>query len=94
MNANNERSKVTAAMLGICFVLALAVIGVGRSEAKQKKVLKQAVDAQGAPMFRVDPFWPKPLAQSLEHAAGDGPLCGTKEQPRLVLESRRERRRR
>ena len=61
MIVNNERSKVTAATLGICFVLALAVFCVARSEAKQKKALKQAVDAQGAPMFRVDPFWPKPL---------------------------------
>ena len=61
VNTKKERSKASALILGICFVLALAAISVGRSQAQQKQVLKQAVDAQGAPIFKVDPFWPQPL---------------------------------
>jgi hypothetical protein len=61
MNAKDERSKASGVTLGICCVVALAAFGVARSDAKQKRAIKQAVDAQGAPVFRVDPFWPKPL---------------------------------
>src|SRR5260221_9996661 len=50
----NEASAVT---LGFCCALALVALSAARSQAQKK----QAVDAQGAPMFRVDPFWPKPL---------------------------------
>src|SRR5260370_24103665 len=56
-----EQSKASAVTLGICCVLVIAANSVGRSQAQQKQSLKQAVDAQGAPIFRVDPFWPKPL---------------------------------
>jgi hypothetical protein len=61
VNAKNGRSKATGVILGSCFVLALAAFCAARSDAKQKRAIKQAVDAQGAPMFRVDPFWPKSL---------------------------------
>jgi hypothetical protein len=56
----NTTQKLSAT-LGICCVLALSTIWVGFSQARQKRPPKQAVDAQGAPVFRVDPFWPKPL---------------------------------
>ena len=45
-------------LLGILCVLALVVIAAGRPEAQAPG---QSVDENGAPMFRVDPFWPKPL---------------------------------
>src|SRR5215207_5287302 len=35
----------------------LATVGVGRAQV----VTGQAVDENGAPQYRVDPFWPKPL---------------------------------
>ena len=38
-------------------VLALASGSVGRAQV----IAGQAVDANGAPQYRVDPFWPKPL---------------------------------
>ena len=61
MNAKIDRGKLSAVIPGICLVVVLAAICVARSDAKQKQAPKQAVDAQGAPIFRVDPFWPKPL---------------------------------
>ncbi len=61
MNAKKERSNLLTRALGICFVLVLAVSFAGRSLARQKKALKEAMDANGAPIYRVDPFWPKPL---------------------------------
>jgi hypothetical protein len=61
VNRKKEGSKTFTVTLGICCVLALAAMFVARSEAKQKQAQKQAVDAQGAPIFRVDPFWPQPL---------------------------------
>ncbi len=59
-----KHRRFSAAVLGACLVVALAAISVGRLEAKKNNSSKtpaQAVDAQGAPMFKVDPFWPKPL---------------------------------
>jgi hypothetical protein len=47
-----EGNKTINVTLGICAVLALAAICVARSEAKQKQGQKQAVDAQGAPVFK------------------------------------------
>src|SRR5919112_148819 len=52
----------------LCAAAALTVIGC-RSEAPPNRAANrggaeqgvQAVDAQGAPLYRVDPFWPKPL---------------------------------
>jgi hypothetical protein len=61
MSTIKERSKAVAVTLGICGALALSAISVARSQAQQKPAQQQAVDAQGAPIFKVDPFWPKPL---------------------------------
>lgn len=58
----NERSKASAMTIAICSVLAIAAISGARLQAKRStKQPTQAVDANGAPMFKVDPFWPKPL---------------------------------
>src|ERR1700674_4892207 len=61
-----ERRRLSAGVLGICFLLAGAAISGGRLLAKSKtreqaQAPAQAVGANGAPMFKVDPFWPKPL---------------------------------
>ena len=66
MNMRKQPRRLPAAILGICFLLALAAISGGRLEAQKKtkpsaQAKIQAIDAQGAPMFKVDPFWPKPL---------------------------------
>ena len=68
MNMKRERSKAFSLALGICCVLGLAAISGGRMQAQAK----QAVDAQGAPIFRVDPFWPKPLPKrwSMQQVTG------------------------
>ena len=52
------------ALLGIGLLLALATVSGGRLQAAKKTARPakaQALDAQGAPMFKVDPFWPKVL---------------------------------
>lgn len=62
VNFTNLRRRLFAAVLGICFAPALATISSGRLEAQKKiKAQAQLIDAQGAPMFKVDPFWPTPL---------------------------------
>ena len=48
-------SKLVA--LGIACVAAFAASSIGGAQ----KAPVQAVDASGAPIFKVDPFWPKPL---------------------------------
>ena len=46
-------------ILGILCVLALVAMATMVNPIAQAP--GQAVDENGAPMFRVDPFWPKPL---------------------------------
>ena len=63
---NFGKHRWTAAVLGAFAVVAMVSLSPGLLQAKKKdaKVAKagvQAVDAQGAPIFKVDPFWPKPL---------------------------------
>lgn len=60
--------------LGIISVFALAAGFAGRSLAKDKQAQKQAVDANGAPLYKVDPFWPKPLPNrwSMQQVTGLG----------------------
>ncbi len=63
---NFGKHRWTAAVLGAFAVLALVSLSPGLLQAKKKdakaaKAPVQAVDAQGAPIFKVDPFWPKPL---------------------------------
>ena len=48
--------KAIATALAVCALVALAASSVVRAQAPG-----QAVDKNGAPMFKVDPFWPKPL---------------------------------
>jgi hypothetical protein len=76
MNMSKQPGRLSAAVLGICLILALAAISGGRLQAQKKskdhaqKI--QAVDAQGAPMFKVDPFWPKllPNRWSMQQVTG------------------------
>jgi len=64
-NSQYVRRHWVGAALGIGCVAALGGVFVSSLEAqkpaKQARAIKQAIDAQGAPMFKVDPFWPKPL---------------------------------
>ena len=51
---------------GLCGVLALAAGACGGGAPAPEQQASsgpqvQVLDAQGAPVFRVDPFWPKPL---------------------------------
>lgn len=58
MNRLKNRGLTSAIALAICCGLALTATLSGRPKDKKRA---QALDAQGAPMFKVDPFWPKPL---------------------------------
>src|SRR6266581_7832829 len=55
VDTGKRQNRVYAAVFAICCVLILAAGSVGRSQQRQ------AVDHNGAPLFKVDPFWPKPL---------------------------------
>jgi hypothetical protein len=57
MNQSKQRWQLYAAALVIGSALALAAGTVTRAQV----VPGQALDANGAPQYRVDPFWPKPL---------------------------------
>jgi hypothetical protein len=58
VNRLKNWSLTSAIALTICCGLALTATLSGRPKEKKRT---QALDAQGAPMFKVDPFWPKPL---------------------------------
>jgi len=47
----------TAGFLGISVLIAVAATAVVRTQV----ATRQAVDVNGVPVFKVDPFWPKPL---------------------------------
>ena len=52
------RTKVCAGVVVVlCAIATLATSGIGYAQV----VARQAVDNNGAPQYRVDPFWPKPL---------------------------------
>src|SRR5688572_7370267 len=53
--------KAPSVVLGLCWFLAwfLALAAGSGGHAQQQP--PQAVDENGAPIFKVDPFWPKPL---------------------------------
>jgi hypothetical protein len=51
------KTKAVSAVLALCCILALAAASSGRAQQRSG----QAVDESGAPIFKVDPFWPKPL---------------------------------
>ena len=54
----NMHKRTLALILAVCGILALAV---GSGDRVQAQAPGQAVDESGAPIFKVDPFWPKPL---------------------------------
>src|SRR5262249_36823255 len=63
-SAHNSRAEERVTKIqscaGLVMVCALATLGtsdIGRAQV----VAKQVVDKNGAPQYRVDPFWPKPL---------------------------------
>jgi len=61
VNTTKNRRHAPAAVLGVC-VLTLAASSCGGSQEPQEQAQPvQALDANGAPIFQVDPFWPKPL---------------------------------
>ena len=57
MNTRKPSPKTSAVALGLCSLVALALTVNGRAQEATSK----AANAGGAPVFKVDPFWPKPL---------------------------------
>ena len=51
------KSRALTVVAGLCGILAYTAGPIGVAQV----VAGQAVDANGAPQYRVDPFWPKPL---------------------------------
>ena len=51
------KTGTTAAVLALCVLAAFATVRVGHAQV----VARQVVDKDGAPQYRVDPFWPNPL---------------------------------
>ncbi len=51
------KSRTLAVVAGLCGIVAYAAGSIGEAQV----VAGQTVDANGAPQYRVDPFWPKPL---------------------------------
>src|ERR1700686_3685438 len=68
-NGMKKRGLTSAIALAICCGLALTATLSGRPKDKKHT---QALDAQGAPMFKVDPFWPKPLPNRWSMQQGTG----------------------
>ena len=56
----NRPARWSSLSVGFAF-LALATVAASLWGQPKAKRDTQAVDAQGAPLFRVDPFWPRPL---------------------------------
>ena len=50
-------TRICAALIVLCAIAAVAGAVTGHAQV----VARQAVDRSGAPQYRVDPFWPKPL---------------------------------
>jgi len=57
MSTTKQRSRIFWMAFAIGSILILAVTSIERAQQRQR----QAVDSNGAPLFKVDPFWPKPL---------------------------------
>src|SRR5690348_7627579 len=61
-NPNSPGSRRLIFALALVALVALAVTMRAKPQAKgTAQAQTQATDAQGAPMYRVDPFWPKRL---------------------------------
>ena len=56
MNTMHARRRASFFILGLCGVLVLAACSSGQAQEDA-----QMLDENGAPVFRVDPFWPQPL---------------------------------
>ena len=65
------KSRALTVVAGLCGILAYTAGPIGVAQV----VAGQAVDANGAPQYIVDPFWPKPAAEPVEYAAGYGHVC-------------------
>jgi hypothetical protein len=62
MNTNHAGTRNSRNLIfALGFALCLLAIAVTMRARPQAKAAAQATDAQGAPMYRVDPFWPKRL---------------------------------
>ena len=63
MRTRKELQRWVAVAAAVCCGLVLVATMWGQPKDKEKGKAKgtQAVDENGAPMFKVDPFWPKPL---------------------------------
>src|SRR5436189_82686 len=57
MKTTKQRSCIHVVVFVIGCILILAAGSIQRAQQRQR----HAVDANGAPLFKVDPFWPKPL---------------------------------
>jgi len=71
-----KHQSSSAAIVGV-FVVALAASACGGAQEQVEQAegpFVQAIDAQGAPIFQVDPFWPKPLPNrwSMQQVTGIG----------------------
>ena len=51
------KPRICAALVGLCAVVLFAANATSNAQV----VAKQVMDKNGAPQYRVDPFWPKPL---------------------------------
>jgi len=63
VRTRKELQRWVAVAAAVCCGLVLVATMWGQPKDKEKGKAKgtQAVDENGAPMFKVDPFWPKPL---------------------------------
>src|SRR5439155_598359 len=57
MKTTKQRSRSHLVVFVIGCILILAAGSIQRAQQRQR----HAVDSNGAPLFKVDPFWPKPL---------------------------------
>ena len=57
MKTTKQRGRIHLIVFVIGCILMLAAGSIQRAQQRQR----QAVDSNGAPLFKVDPFWPKPL---------------------------------
>src|SRR5436190_1195783 len=67
MKTTKQRGRIHLIVFVIGCILILAAGSIQRAQQRQR----QAVDSNGAPLFKVDPFWPKPLpTKSAEKITG------------------------
>ena len=86
MRRTNEVRRLPQPWESVCVVAlaAICVVALG-SEAEASDQASRG--CAGRAHLPRGPVLAQALAQSMEHAAGDGPVRGTEERPRLVFES-------